>query len=86
MPRRAMPRTSYSPYLVEQFEDDLFQACFPPDDLMEIEGVAWCGEELLDGEWGLEYDEFYSPLSSGLAFWFTNEDAMTLFLLTWRQL
>lgn len=68
------------PYLVEQIEDRWYVG-IPPDDYIWDKLSRWCDEVLgiEDVDWGVESDDFYSLHSSGMLFWFTNQEDMKLF-------
>lgn len=74
----------HSPYLVEQI-DDRWYVGIPPDDIVEARLSSWCEQMIGDPDeaWGLDYDEFYSPLSCGLMFWFADETSFDLFRMAW---
>lgn len=69
-------------YLEEQV-DDRWYVGIPPDDFYEFRLRCWCEEVIGDEDvdWGVEADEFYSPLSSGTMFWFTSEESFFMFRL-----
>lgn len=70
-----------TPYLVKSFDEDRHHVGIRPGDDDSCHLSWWCEENLLDDEWGTEPDEFYSPLSTGIIYWFKHEDAMIQFLL-----
>lgn len=74
----------FTPYLTDEI-DDRYYVGLPPDDLTESSLRIWCEDMLGDEEtdWGVERDEFYSPLSSGLMFWFAHERDFDLFRMAW---
>jgi len=73
-------RFNIQPYLLEE-HDGRWYVGIPPDDIIESQLRRWCDEVIgeYEVEWGVDYDEFYSPLTSGTLFWFTSEESLFLF-------
>lgn len=75
----------YSECYFDEPIDDRFYVGMRPDSDDGFHYRDWCDENigLEDVEWGMDYDEFYSPLSQGFMFWFLTDRDRILFRLRW---
>lgn len=79
------PRRSRFEVYHDDEVDDRYYLGVRPGSNAYWHAIEWCQRTIgeCDYKWGIESDEFYSPLTSGDMFWFTEKSDMTLFKMTW---